>query len=167
MSISVNLISYIKKNSDNNFGFIISVTETTRGPQPTIIYLKYINNLIKYNSIELPLLTAQKLIQFIDKGTIIYLEKESNISFGLSYIRHQKIKENGVIFIIGSLKHILINEKSISQNGEVNLMNLDSIGVAGNNTYYKLNKNKTLDYIKKEKREILKNIVVDEKNKFN
>ena len=46
-------------------------------------------------------------------------------------------------------------------------MNLDSIGVAGNNTYYKLNKNKTLDYIKKEKRGILKNNVIDEKNKFN
>ena len=104
--------------------------------------------------------------KYIENFNAPFVE-ESNISFGLSYIRHQKIKENGVIFIIGSLKHILINEKSISQNGEVNLMNLDSIGVAGNNTYYKLNKNKTLDYIKKEKRGILKNIVIDEKNKFN
>lgn len=69
------------KKSNNNFGFIISVTETSRGPQPTIIYLKYINNIIKYNSIELPLSLSQKLIEFIDKGTIIYLEKESDILF--------------------------------------------------------------------------------------
>ena len=58
------------KKSNNNFGFIISVTETSRGPQPTIIYLKYINNIIKYNSIELPLSLSQKLIEFIDKVPI-------------------------------------------------------------------------------------------------
>ena len=93
--------------------------------------------------------------------------KESNISFGLSYVRHEKIKENGVIFIIGSLKHILINKKSISQNGEIDLINLDSIGVAGNNSYYSLNKKKTLEYIKKNNKEYLKNIVQKEKNKSN
>ena len=72
---------YCKLKNEKSFGFIISVTQTTRGPQPTIIYLKYINNLIKYNTIELPLPTAQKLTVFINRGTIIYLEKVSNIIF--------------------------------------------------------------------------------------
>lgn len=93
--------------------------------------------------------------------------KESNISFGLSYIRHEKIKENGVVFIIGSLKHILVNNNNITNNGEIDLSGLDSIGVSGNNTYYKLSKNQSLEYIKKEKREYLNKIVKKEKDKYN
>ena len=92
---------------------------------------------------------------------------ESNISFGVSYIRHQRIKENGVVFIIGSLKHILLNNKKISKNGEIDLSSLDSIGVSGNNTYYQLNKSQTLKYIKKEERKLLDKIVKKEKNKHN
>ena len=92
--------------------------------------------------------------------------EESNISFGLSYIRHQKIKENGVVFIIGSLKHILLNNKNISKNGEIDLSSLDSIGVSGNNTYYQLNKSQTLKYIKKEERKLLDKIVKKEKDKY-
>ncbi|MAI88776.1 MAG: flavin oxidoreductase [Candidatus Marinimicrobia bacterium] len=93
--------------------------------------------------------------------------KESNISFGLSYIRHEKIKENGVVFIIGSLKHILVNNNNITNNGEIDLSGLDSIGVSGNNTYYKLSKSQSLEYIKKEKREYLNKIVKKEKDKYN
>jgi len=92
--------------------------------------------------------------------------EESNISFGLSYIRHQKIKENGVVFIIRSLKHILLNNKNISKNGEIDLSSLDSIGVSGNNTYYQLNKSQTLKYIKKEERKLLDKIVKKEKDKY-
>ena len=83
----------------------------------------------------------------------------------MDYIRHFDIKENGVIMIIGELSHIIINEDYIQKNGEVNMMSLGSIGVAGNNTYYELQKYKTLDYITSDQRTLLNEIVNSEINK--
>ena len=83
----------------------------------------------------------------------------------MDYIRHFDIKENGVIMIIGALSHIIINEDNIQKNGEVDLTSLGSIGVAGNNTYYKLQKHKTLDYINSDQRSLLNEIVNSEINK--
>ena len=90
--------------------------------------------------------------------------KESKASIGVDYIRHFDIKENGVIMIIGALSHIIINEENIQKNGEVDIMSLDSIGVAGNNTYYQLQKKKTLDYINSNQRSLLNEIVNIEKD---
>ena len=67
--------------------------------------------------------------------------------------------------IIGELSHIIINEDYIQKNGEVNMMSLGSIGVAGNNTYYELQKYKTLDYITSDQRSLLNEIVNSEINK--
>ena len=66
--------------------------------------------------------------------------------------------------IIGALSHIIINEENIQKNGEVDIMSLDSIGVAGNNTYYQLQKEKTLDYINSNQRSLLNEIVNIEKD---
>ena len=45
------------------------------------------------------------------------------------------------------------------------MMSLGSIGVAGNNTYYELQKYKTLDYITSDQRTLLNEIVNSEINK--
>jgi len=58
-----------------------------------------------------------------------------------------------------------LNEDNIQKNGEVDLTSLGSIGVAGNNTYYKLQKHKTLDYINSDQRSLLNEIVNSEINK--
>ena len=90
--------------------------------------------------------------------------KESHASIGVDYIRHFDIKENGVTMVIGKLSHIIIDEENIQENGEVDMMSLDSIGVAGNSTYYELQKHKTLDYITSDQRSLLNQIVNSEIN---
>ena len=102
--------------------------------------------------------------KFINNFRAPFVE-ESHASIGVDYIRHFDIKENGVIMIIGALSHIIINEDNIQKNGEVDLTSLGSIGVAGNNTYYNLQKHKTLDYINSDQRSLLNEIVNSEINK--
>ena len=102
--------------------------------------------------------------KFINNFRAPFVE-DSHASIGVDYIRHFDIKENGVIMILGALSHIIINEDNIQKNGEVDMMSLGSIGVAGNNTYYELQKHKTLDYITSDQRSLLNEIVNSEINK--
>ena len=85
--------------------------------------------------------------------------RESNVSIGVRYIRHFSIEENEVVMIIGSMEILVVNEDIIQDNGEVDLMHAQSIGVAGNNTYYNLNKFSSFDYIKKSQKNTLTDIV--------
>jgi hypothetical protein len=64
--------------------------------------------------------------------------------------------------VIGALSHIIVNQDNIQKNGEVDMMSLDSIGVAGNNTYYELQKKKTLDYITSDQKSVLNEIINSE-----
>lgn len=71
---------YYKLKNDKSFGFIISISKTNRGLQPLIVYLKYINEKIYYNTINLPIGDLQdKLLNFINQGTIIFAENVSDI----------------------------------------------------------------------------------------
>ena len=91
--------------------------------------------------------------------------QESFASMGLEYRRHFPIEENGVIMIIGEVKLVRYNKQFIQSNGELNFDRSKSIAVAGNNTYYGLNKIKTLDYIDRSQKKILTKSVQDESNK--
>jgi len=99
--------------------------------------------------------------KFIDNFRAPFV-KESHASIGVDYVRHFDIKENGVIMVIGALSHIIVNQDNIQKNGEVDMMSLDSIGVAGNNTYYELQKKKTLDYITSDQKSVLNEIINSE-----
>ena len=103
--------------------------------------------------------------KYIDKFSAPFV-MEARVSIGLNYIRKFEIKENGVIMIIGSISHILIDEKYIQDNGEINLNYLENVGVSGNNTYYELSKLKTLDYMSSKKRMLIREIVSGEKSKY-
>tara|TARA_Y100000768_G_scaffold93956_1_gene67974 strand:- start:475 stop:1152 length:678 start_codon:yes stop_codon:yes gene_type:complete len=85
--------------------------------------------------------------------------KESNVSFAVRYLRHLSIPENGVIMVIGKIKSIFINEGIIQDNGEVDFNYSSSIGVAGNNTYYGVDKIESLKYLKLDQKDQLKEIV--------
>jgi len=102
--------------------------------------------------------------RYIDKFNAPFV-LEARISIGLNYIRSFEIKENGVIMIIGSVSHILIDEKYIQDNGEIDLNYLENIGVSGNNTYYELSKLKTLNYISSDKKEHINEIISNEMSK--
>lgn len=86
--------------------------------------------------------------------------EEAYVKIGLSYSSRYLIEENNVFFIIGKVKHIIIkNSTYISDNGELELAKLDSVGVSGNNSYYSLHYNKTLEYINSSNKSLLENII--------
>ena len=85
--------------------------------------------------------------------------KESNVSFAVRYQRHLSIQDNGVIMVIGKIKSIFVNEGIIQDNGEIDFNQSSSIGVAGNNTYYGVDKIESLKYLKLDQRDQLKEIV--------
>ncbi len=73
---------------------------------------------------------------------------EAEIAIGLEYLNDYKIVENGVVMIVGEIKHVIIkNSDHLQENGEINFQSSNSIGVSGNNTYYELSKKMTLDYV--------------------
>ncbi len=77
---------------------------------------------------------------------------EAEIAIGLKYLNDYKIVENGVVMIVGEVQHIIIkNSSHIQENGELNFQSSQSVGVSGNNTYYKLKNHKTLDYVASSK----------------
>ena len=85
--------------------------------------------------------------------------KESNVSFAVRYQRYLSIQDNGVIMVIGKIKSIFVNEGIIQDNGEIDFNQSSSIGVAGNNTYYAVDKIESLKYLNLDQRDQLKEIV--------
>ena len=85
--------------------------------------------------------------------------KESNVSFAVRYQRHLPIQENGVIMVIGKIKSVFVNKGVIQDNGEVDFNHSSSIGVAGNNTYYGVDKIESLKYFKLDQKDQLKEII--------
>ena len=78
---------------------------------------------------------------------------EAEIAIGLEYLNNYKIIENGVVMIVGEIKHIIIKDSShLQENGEINFQSSKSVGVSGNNTYYKLKNHNTLDYVASSKK---------------
>ena len=78
---------------------------------------------------------------------------EAEISIGLEYLNDYKIVENGVVMIVGEVQHIIIKDSDhIQENGEINFQSSQSVGVSGNNTYYKLKNHRTLDYVASSKK---------------
>ena len=61
--------------------------------------------------------------------------------------------------VIGKIKSIFVNEGIIQDNGEIDFNQSSSIGVAGNNTYYAVDKIESLKYLNLDQRDQLKEIV--------
>ena len=67
--------------------------------------------------------------------------KESKVKIGLKLHEIMPIKSNGCKFIIGEVEHILIDDSiDLTDEGDLNLENSNSIGVGGLNSYYTMNK---------------------------
>ena len=61
--------------------------------------------------------------------------------------------------IIGEIDKIIVDEQFISETGEVLLTNLDSVGVAGNNSYYSLQLLSSLDYVSSDNNEMVNKLL--------
>jgi flavin reductase (DIM6/NTAB) family NADH-FMN oxidoreductase RutF len=81
---------------------------------------------------------------------------ESNASIGVRYKRHITIEENGVVMIVGEMKALFVQNNTIQENGEIDFNRSKSVGVAGNNTYYKLNQIASLKYFNSDQKDRVK-----------
>ena len=61
--------------------------------------------------------------------------------------------------IIGEIDKIIVDEQFISETGEVLLTNIDSVGVAGNNSYYSLQLLSSLDYVSSDNNEMVSKLL--------
>lgn len=66
--------------------------------------------------------------------------EESSLKIGLKFLQSIDIEINKTTLIIGQVEHLIVKENIISQEGYIDLELLNSVGVSGLNTYYKLKK---------------------------
>jgi len=72
--------------------------------------------------------------------------EESQLKIGLSFEQEIPIEINKTSLIIGRVEHLIFDEKSISEEGYINLESLSTAGVAGLNSYYQLKKLEAFPY---------------------
>lgn len=66
--------------------------------------------------------------------------KESKLKIGLNLVETIKIKSNKCLLLIGSIEHLFVPDEIINDDGYINIASINTVGVNGLNTYYKLNK---------------------------
>lgn len=75
---------------------------------------------------------------------------ESKLKIGLSLKECLPVKSNGTILIVGAVEFIDLSESLISKEGYINYEDLKSVGIAGLNSYYSLNKLNTQPFARVE-----------------
>ena len=63
---------------------------------------------------------------------------ESKIKIGLKFVEEIPIKINGTILMIGEVEHLLLPEKSLLENGGVNLNQVEDVCISGLDTYHEV-----------------------------
>jgi flavin reductase (DIM6/NTAB) family NADH-FMN oxidoreductase RutF len=76
--------------------------------------------------------------------------KESGLKIGLKHVESIPISINNTMMIVGEVLHIYGDSKALSPEGYLDLDLLNSTGIGGLNTYYKLKKIKQFPYARVE-----------------
>ena len=66
--------------------------------------------------------------------------KESHLKMGMELIEEISIKANKTILMVGKILHLKFPNDVIDEQGILNLESMDTVGIGGVNTYYKLKK---------------------------
>jgi flavin reductase (DIM6/NTAB) family NADH-FMN oxidoreductase RutF len=66
--------------------------------------------------------------------------KESHIKMGMEFKESIDIKLNGTILVIGEIQHLIIPNVAVGEDDDIDLSNINSVGISGLNTYYNLQK---------------------------
>lgn len=74
--------------------------------------------------------------------------KESRIKLGMKLQQMIPIEINGTILAIGSVEHLFVPDEVLSENGFIDLGKVQSAGISGVNSYYKLEKVADYPYAK-------------------
>lgn len=80
---------------------------------------------------------AVGLTEFYQKDFHAPFVAQSNIKVGLSFQEEQLIKCNNTRLVIGKIEHLILPEKAILEDGDVDLEAIDTAAVAGLYNYYK------------------------------
>jgi flavin reductase (DIM6/NTAB) family NADH-FMN oxidoreductase RutF len=72
--------------------------------------------------------------------------KESRLKMGMKYLESVPISINNTIMVVGEIEHLILPEHAMDENGYIDLNAIDSVGISGLNTYYKLEKMETFPY---------------------
>nr|WP_299382785.1 flavin reductase [Allomuricauda sp.] len=65
--------------------------------------------------------------------------KESRVKVGMQFKEAIPIPLNGTILVIGEIAHLILPDTAL-EKGDINLEDLNSIGISGLNSYYELKK---------------------------
>jgi len=77
--------------------------------------------------------------QYIDNFQIPFV-KESPIKIGMSWEEEHLIQSSGNIFIVGKIQKIILDDSLLANDGNVLLEKINLAGVAGLDSYFKLEK---------------------------
>lgn len=77
--------------------------------------------------------------------------RESNIKIGLSYQEEHLIKSNQTILMVGKIEYLILPQNIISEEGDIDLAALDSIAIAGLDSYYTCKRIDKLPYARIKK----------------
>ncbi len=86
--------------------------------------------------------------EYLNDFSIPYV-KESKLKMGLQLQEIVDIKVNSCKLIVGSIEHLYLDEDTIEENGQINLQKLNTVGIGGLNSYYKLDQIGQFPYARK------------------
>ncbi|TLU96950.1 flavin reductase family protein [Dyadobacter sediminis] len=66
--------------------------------------------------------------------------KESLVKMGMKLVQTVPIELNGTVLIIGEVEHLIVPDEAVNAQGQIDLSQLDDVGISGLNSYYKLEK---------------------------
>jgi flavin reductase (DIM6/NTAB) family NADH-FMN oxidoreductase RutF len=66
--------------------------------------------------------------------------RESSLKMGMKFLEALHIKQNDTNLVIGEIQHLIIPDKSIEEEGHVDLSMIDDVGISGLHSYYSLKK---------------------------
>ena len=64
--------------------------------------------------------------------------KESKIKMGLKLLEEMPIPSSNTTMIVGEIQHLMLPNDAMNETGYINLEQADTAGIAGLNSYYKL-----------------------------
>ncbi len=74
--------------------------------------------------------------------------KESHLKLGMKLEEEMPIKINGTILMIGSIDHLIVPDRAINDKGYINLEEIETSGISGLNSYYKLSQITSFPYVR-------------------
>ena len=83
-------------------------------------------------------------------GFIAPFVKESPLKIGMKYLESIPIEINNTTLVIGEVEVIQISKNALNDNGYIDLEKLNTTGIGGLNSYYKLSKIASYPYARRE-----------------